>query len=123
MEVVEIAAHRCLVVGDDDGAVVRTARDAADLVGDALGEDASVVVVTVGHLDPSFFDLRSGLAGEVLQKAANYRLKFAVVGDVSEHVAASSAFRDLVVESYSSESPVFVADMQALEKRLAGIPA
>jgi hypothetical protein len=121
MGVVEIAGHRCVIADDDQ--VIGSVRDVADLVGEALGEDASVLVVPVSHLDPAFFDLRSGFAGEVLQKAANYRLKFAVVGDVSEHVAGSNAFRDLVVESNSSRDLFFVADMEALEGRLARMPA
>ncbi|MGL1447015.1 DUF4180 domain-containing protein, partial [Vibrio parahaemolyticus] len=48
------------------------------------------------RLAPSFFDLHSGLAGEVVQKFANYRVGLVVVGDVTEHLAASAAFRDFV---------------------------
>jgi hypothetical protein len=121
-EIIEVAAHRCLVVASDDP-VLRTIGDATDLIGEALGEDAGVVVVPADRLDPSFFELRSGFAGDVLQKAANYRRRFAIVGDVREHVAASNAFRDLVIESTSSQSFFFVADLEALEERLGHIPA
>ena len=121
-DLLEVAGHRCLVVGDDDPPIADV-RAATDLVGEALGEDARAVVVPVGHLDPSFFELRTGFAGEVLQKAANYRLKFAVVGDVSEFAAASAAFHDLVVESRHSTGYFFVPNLEELAERLASIPA
>ncbi len=121
-DLLEVAGHRCLVVGDDEPPIADV-RAATDLIGDALGEDATVVVVPVGHLDPSFFELRTGFAGEVLQKAANYGLKFAVVGDVSEFTSGSAAFHDLVVESRHSTGYFFVANLEELAERLATVHA
>jgi hypothetical protein len=57
----------------------------------------------------------------VLQKAANYGFKFAVVGDIAAHVAASDALRDFVVESNRGTSIFFAPDMEALTERLAGL--
>ena len=48
----------------------------------------------------------------------NYRLKFAVLGDISEHVAASDALRDFVYESNNGRQIWFLPDEQALEQRL-----
>jgi hypothetical protein len=45
----------------------------------------------------------------------------AVVGDVSAHTAASEAFRDLVVEADRGTTLLFVADLPALQQRLAKI--
>ena len=67
-------------------------------------------------------DLAPGLAGEVLQKAANYGFKFAVLGDVSAYVAASDALRDFVIECNRGGSIFFVDDLKDLEARL-GAPA
>jgi len=119
-ELVELAGYRCLLLVADEPCL-RTVRAVTDLIGDAMGEDASVIAVQVSALDPVFFDLRSGFAGEVLQKAANYGRKFAVVGDVSAHTAASKAFNDLVVEAAYSRGIFFVPDVDALEARLAGL--
>lgn len=120
-EVHEIERHRCLLA-DAEGPVVRDADGARSLIQEAMTHRASVIVVPVSRLDPAFFQLRSGLAGEVLQKAANYGLKFAVVGDISVHVAASNALRDLVVESKRSSTFFFFPDMDGLTERLAAIP-
>lgn len=117
-ELREIGGHRCLIA-DADGPVVRDVHAASDLIAEAMSQGARVLVVPASRLDDAFFQLRSGLAGEILQKAANYRKKFAVIGDVSAYVAASNAFRDLVVESKRSDSFFFEPDLTALAERLA----
>jgi hypothetical protein len=49
----------------------------------------------------------------------NYGFQFAVVGDVSAHVAASEALRDFVVECNRGREIFFVADLKELGERLA----
>ena len=120
-ELQSVSGHPCLVVTESDPTVASIA-NGTDLVGEALSEGARVIAIPASRLDPSFFDLRSGLAGEILQKAVNYRIRFAVVGDVSAYVAASKAFHDLVVESQRSRDYFFVMDLEALGERL-GAPA
>jgi hypothetical protein len=73
----------------------------------------------VHRLDPSFFQLRSGFAGAVLQKLANYRFELAVVGDISAHTESSTAFRDFVREANRGSAVLFCADLPALGERLA----
>jgi Domain of unknown function (DUF4180) len=70
---------------------------------------------------PRIFRPRTGLAGEVLQKVANDRLKPAVVGDVSTHVAAGTTFRDLVRGIDCGDSILIVSDLVALADRVAAL--
>lgn len=77
------------------------------------------MVVPVERLGADFFSLRTGLAGVVAQKFANYRLRLVIVGDVSAHVAASEAFGDFVRETNRGSQLWFVADQHALEEKLA----
>ncbi len=72
---------------------------ALDVIGAALGTDASWVAVPVTRLTPDFFVLRTRLAGEIVQKFANYRLNLAVLGDLSAALEASTALRDFVREA------------------------
>ncbi len=58
------------------------------------GSDAMVVYKE--SLGESFFDLKTGFAGEVLQKFSNYRIRLAIVGDFS--VYKSKALRDFIYE-------------------------
>ena len=101
-----------------EGATISTPDDAADLVGDAWAHHAELVAVPVERLDPAFFDLSTGIAGEITQKLVNYRLRLAIVGDIAEHVDASSALRDYVWESNRGTQVWFVADHTALEANL-----
>lgn len=117
-KLLEIEGQRCLVA-DAAGPVVRDAEGARALVEEAMSHRAHVIVVPVERLDPAFFQLRSGIAGEVVQKSLNYRIKFAVIGDISTHLAASDALRDFVIESNRGGSIFFVPDFAVLGERLA----
>jgi hypothetical protein len=103
------------------GPMLSNVRDLTDLVGEALSQRATVVVVPVERLDPAFFQLRSGLAGEFVQKIVNYRLKLGVIGDVSDHSAASVAWRDFVREANRGRSVFFLPDLDALAARLSSL--
>ncbi|GAA3309385.1 DUF4180 domain-containing protein [Streptomyces cinereospinus] len=92
---------------------------ALDLIGDALGQGAELVAVPVERVADAFFRLRSGVAGAVTQKFVNYRLRLAIVGDVSHHVEKSTALRDLLREADRGGSLWFVPDRDGLEARLA----
>ncbi|MER5704983.1 DUF4180 domain-containing protein [Micromonospora sp. NPDC002296] len=115
-EVRELAGVAVLVC-DPAGPPVTTTQDALDLIGAAfLG--AEVVAVPASRLDEDFFSLGTGFAGEVMQKFVNYQLRLAVLGDISRHLAASSALRALVHESNRAAHVWFLPDLDALEARL-----
>jgi hypothetical protein len=110
-----------VLVCDQAGPPVATVADALDLIGAAfLG--AEVVAVPASRLGDDFFALGTRFAGEIMQKFVNYRLRLAVVGDISRHLAASAALRALVHESNRAEHVWFVPDLDALDARLAGAP-
>lgn len=45
----------------------------------AAGMEAGGLILGEANLGPAFFDLRSGLAGELFQKFVNYRVPLAIV--------------------------------------------
>jgi hypothetical protein len=100
-----------------DGAPLRTAQDALDLIGQA--RDADFAIIPVAALDPAFFDLSTRLAGEMLQKFTNYRLRVAIVGDLSAHMARSAPLRDFIAESNRGRAVWFAPDIAEVERRLA----
>lgn len=104
----------CAPTGD----LIRSERDAVQLIGDARGYDAVVVVVPVTRLDPTFFQLRSRVAGDLIQKFLTYGFRLAILGDITEHLAASNAFRDFVYEANVGAQFWFVSDLADLERRL-----
>lgn len=82
-----------------DGPLLATERDANDIIGDAFGQDADLVVIPAGRLSPEFFRLSSGLAGAVLQKFTNYQIRVAIIGDITQYTGNSAPLRDFVAES------------------------
>lgn len=101
-----------------DGDQLRDESDVLDVIGDALGRGADLVVIPAARLPETFFQLRTGIAGAILQKFVNYRLRLAIVGDISAHTDASTALRDLVIESNRGAQHWFLADQAELEQRL-----
>jgi hypothetical protein len=101
-----------------DGEQLRGAADVLDLIGSAIGHGVEMVVVPAQRLPDDFFDLRTGLAGEVAQKFVNYRIRLAIVGDISDHVAQSSALSAFVSESNRAGHLWFVPTKEDLEQKL-----
>jgi Domain of unknown function (DUF4180) len=119
LKMIERDGYRMLLV-DASGPRIETARDATALLEQAFERRASVVVVPVERLAEAFFRLRSGVAGEILQKFVNYQIKFAVIGDISAYTAASDALRDFVRESNRGTSILFAPAIDALAAKLSG---
>lgn len=62
-----------------------------------------------------FFDLKTKLAGEVLQKFVNYEMKIAIVGDFSMYT--SQSLKDFIYESNKGKSIFFLnSEKQAVER-------
>lgn len=106
-----------VLVLDPTGPTIAGTQDALDVIGAAFSR-ADVVAVPVGRFDAAFFDLRTGLAGAVMQKFVNYRMRLVVLGDIAGYVAASTALRDLVYESNQGSQVWFLADLAELDARL-----
>jgi len=65
--------------------------------------------------EENFFDLSSGLAGEIAQKLVNYGFRLAIIGDFSGY--ASKSLKDFIYESNKGKHLYFVADEdEALRK-------
>ena len=71
-----------VLIASEIGLRIDGLEDVINAIGQCYGMDA--LLLTEADLDPSFFDLRSGLAGELFQKCTTYQLKLAlVVSDLS----------------------------------------
>jgi hypothetical protein len=113
-----IAGFRVLMC-PRDGELIRDERAAVDLIGDAFGVHADVVVIPAERLGEEFFQLRTRIAGDITQKFANYRLLLVILGDISSHVAASSALQDFVRETNGGGQLWFLSGPEELDTRLS----
>jgi hypothetical protein len=66
-----------------------------------------------------FFDLKTKLAGEILQKFTNYHVKLAIVGDFS--VYTSKSLRDFIYESNHGKDVFFLSTEEEAVAKLAGV--
>lgn len=86
--------HEKILIAADSGIAIRSAKDVSDAVSACFG--AKGLVITESELVAEFFDLRTGLAGEVMQKFVNYRKRVAIV--VADLAAHGDRFSELALE-------------------------
>nr|WP_294947452.1 DUF4180 domain-containing protein [uncultured Mucilaginibacter sp.] len=89
-----------------DGLVIHTPEDGLDLLGNLYYQDFDKIIIHEKHITPEFFDLKNGIAGEILQKFSNYRVRLAIVGDFNKYPGKSLA--DFIYESNKGKLVNFV---------------
>lgn len=99
---------------DHGGFVITSAQQFLDL---SMNLPTERMIIHAQNLDPSFFDLRSGLAGDILQKVVNYRLRMCIVGDFS--VYESKALKAFMVESNKGKTVMFVKTIDDALRRMS----
>jgi hypothetical protein len=97
---------------DSEGLLLGDAGDARDLILASRG--ASWVALDESRVVPAFFDLKNGIAGDVLQKFVNYRMKLAILGDISRYTDQSESLKALVRESNRGRDVAFLPNLEAL---------
>ncbi len=63
-----------------------------------------------------FFNLRTGIAGEILQKFSTYNVQLAIIGDYSKY--NSKSFKDFIFESNKYRRINFVCTLEEALERL-----
>lgn len=102
----------CVAIVRSDGVVIGNVQDALDLMATVRhNHECDKMMLFMQNINPDFFELRTGLAGEVLQKYTNYGVQLAIVGDFSKF--ESKALRDFIRESNRGEQVFFLPNEQA----------
>ena len=76
---------------------IGSVQDALDLIGEFFGQYYDGIIIHEHSISPRFFELKTRLAGDILQKFSNYHLRLAIVGDWSKYPSHSLAA--FIVES------------------------
>lgn len=100
------------------GEPVNSSQDILDLLGSFYPEHVEALILHEINLAPEFFQLRTKLAGEILQKLVNYRVKVAIVGDFQKY--QSKALADFIYECNNGRQIFFVATREEALARLGG---
>lgn len=91
-------------------AKIGSADDIVDVLGNASYVNCTKVIIHSDSFAAGFFDLRTGLAGEILQKFSNYRMRLAIVGDFSQ--LKSRSWRDFIRESNRGKTVCFMPNLE-----------
>jgi hypothetical protein len=98
--------------------LIREVQDALDLMSDCSYQGASRIILHESNIASDFFELRTGLAGEILQKFSNYRVKLAIIGDFSKY--SSGSLKDFIFESNKQRHVNFVRSLDDAMVALSG---
>jgi hypothetical protein len=94
--------------------VIHTAQDFLEIM---MNLPADTFTIYHETLDEDFFNLKSGLAGEMLQKVVNYSCRLGIVGDFTRHT--SKNLQDFIRECNRSNTIVFTETFEEAAKRLS----
>ncbi len=99
-----------------DGIVVNDERDALDIMANAGYAGARGIILHAANLNPDFFELRTGIAGEILLKFTNYQMKLAIIGEFDKF--ESKSLTAFITESNRGNLIFFMPDREAALTRL-----
>ncbi|MEJ5104052.1 DUF4180 domain-containing protein [Chryseobacterium sp. MYb328] len=93
-----------------DQMIIQSAEDGLDLMGNIYYQGFDKVIIYEKDITPDFFDLKTKIAGEILQKFSNYRIALAIVGDFSKY--ESKSLQDFIFESNKTQHINFVSKLE-----------
>lgn len=100
-----------------DQGVIDNVGDFMDHLSKAASEGSTIMVLPATVLAPSFFDMDTGIAGDILQKLQTKGMRGAVAGDIQQELNQSRAFQDFVEECNKGDRLQFVSSIDEISFR------
>lgn len=97
LTIIEQGEHTFVELPMNGETLIRNAQDAVELIMNGNFSGTRKIIAYENNLLPEFFDLKTGLAGDILQKFSTYDGYIAIVGDFEKH--HSKSLKDFIVES------------------------
>lgn len=101
------------LLSDPEVGNISSEREILDLFGQFGEVGASLLLISEGALGSDFFDLSTGLAGDISLKLSTYRIKTAIVVDLN--TIPSQYFRKWAEECNRGQEINFSASLQQAE--------
>lgn len=92
-----------------DAIIVQNTDDGLDLLGNVYYQGFDQLIIYEKNLTADFFELKNKMAGDILQKFSNYRVRLFIVGDFSKFT--SKSLQDFIYESNKGKHVNFVASL------------
>lgn len=102
--------HNDILEIQSDKILLKEYQDGLDLIGICMGNNASGMVIQKSNVSEDFFNLKTGLAGEILQKFSIYDIKLAIIGDFSGYT--SKALTSFIYESNKIGRILFIPSLE-----------
>lgn len=96
---------------------INNIEDGLNLLGNLYYQDFDKIIIHEKNITPDFFDLKNGIAGEILQKFSNYFVRLAIIGDFSKYT--SKSVNDFIYESNKGGKINFVTSQSEAIKVLS----
>lgn len=96
---------------------IQNEQDGLDFMGNIYYQGFEKLIIYKHNITNDFFDLKNGMAGEILQKFSNYRIRLAIVGDFSEF--DSKSLKDFIYESNQGKQINFLDSVSEALNKLA----
>ncbi|MDR1583243.1 MAG: DUF4180 domain-containing protein [Prevotellaceae bacterium] len=77
-------------------------------------DNCSAIIVRKENIINDFFNLSTGIAGEILQKFSNYNMRMAIIGDFEN--VNSKSLNDFIYESNKIKRIIFVKTIEEAVK-------
>jgi len=100
---------------------INNVQDVLDLFGELYGQYYDGIILYERNITHDFFDLQTKLAGEILQKFSNYRIRLVIVGDWSKYTSRS--LEAFITESNKGKTVNFSSSPTEALKLLSRIKA
>jgi hypothetical protein len=100
-----------------DKIIINETQDALDLMAECNYKGSWKIIVQEKNIVSDFFDLRTGLAGDILQKFSTYHVQLAIIGNFSKYT--SKSLKDFIFESNRYGRINFVSSIEEARIRLA----
>ena len=100
-----------------DRIIIEKTEDGLDLLGNLYYQGFDKIIINEENITPDFFDLKTGIAGEILQKFSTYRVQLAIVGDFSKY--KSKSLNNFIYESNKGRHINFVTSQTEAIKILS----
>jgi hypothetical protein len=100
-----------------DDIIVNDSSEALDLMANCWEKGTGKIIIYEKNISSEFFDLKTGIAGEILQKFSTYDSQLAIIGDFSKY--SSKSLRDFIYESNKSGRIFFLSSIDEAKDKLS----
>lgn len=115
IEITEVNGHKLAEIISEE-IIIKETQDALDIMAESVYSDASRIILKDKNLTPEFFDLKTGLAGEILQKFSNYNVRLSIIGDFTKY--KSRSLQDFIFESNKHGRINFVHSLEEAKVKM-----